>query len=145
MIELYTIGFSEKSAEHFFELLRTNGIQLLIDVRLKNTSQMAGFSKKDDLKYFLKTICNCNYLHIVEFAPTEDLLKGYKDKKISWNEYENQYVDIIKKRDVISTLIENHTTQKVCFLCSEHLPDKCHRRLLAEMIAKKNEPIKHLV
>ena len=77
MIKINTIGFTQKSAENLFTLLRNSKTKLLIDVRINNVSQLAGFAKKNDLKFFLKELCNADYQHIPELAPTDNLLKSY--------------------------------------------------------------------
>ena len=96
---LYTIGFTKKSAKEFFESLKCHSIDILIDTRINNVSQLAGFTKSDDLKYFLKTIGDINYVHRPDFAPTKELLKDWRDKKISWEEYEEQYFLLQERRD----------------------------------------------
>jgi uncharacterized protein (DUF488 family) len=142
---LFTIGFTKKSAREFFTALKQNQVRKLIDVRLNNVSQLAGFTKKEDLKYFLNEICNIEYLHEPDFAPTKDLLDGYKKKEISWSIYEKKYLDLLSQRQV-STKIELDELNMSCLLCSEPKPDHCHRRLLAEYFrdAKNNIIIKHL-
>lgn len=142
---VYTIGFTKKTAEHFFELLRKNGVKKVIDTRLNNESQLAGFSKKEDLKYFLKSILNVDYVHKPELAPTDDILKAYKKKEISWDEYEKRYLQLISERH-IEEKISPEELNNSCLLCSEHKPDKCHRRLLANYLKSKwnNVIIKHL-
>ena len=144
---IYTIGFTQKTAQQFFELIRTNGITLLIDVRLNNISQLAGFSKGNDLKYFLSELCGCDYLHCADFAPTKKLLDDYKDKKISWPAYEEQYSALIMSRNSISGFFERYGNyEKICLLCSEPTATNCHRRLLAEMIINEYPQIalKHI-
>lgn len=144
---LYTMGFTQKSAECFFELIKKNQIEIVLDIRLNNRSQLAGFTKGDDLAYFLKEICNCKYAHRVDFAPTKDILDAYKKNQIDWNEYEKLFIPLMKKRDAVKTFEENFCYyDKVCLLCSEPTPEQCHRRLLAEMLAEKiaNVEIKHI-
>ena len=132
---IYTIGFTQKTAEQFFELIRSNDIKLLIDIRLNNASQLAGFSKDTDLKYFLSKICNCDYIHRLDFAPSKEIMDGYKSKNISWAEYEKQYNALIRDRDSISGFFEQYNKyENICLLCSEATETNCHRRLLAEMI-----------
>ena len=97
-INLYTIGFTEKTAEQFFTLLQKAGIKKILDIRLNNVSQLSGFAKGKDLSYFAKTILNADYEHNIDLAPTKELLNDFKDKKIDWEQYENQYIDIINKR-----------------------------------------------
>jgi uncharacterized protein (DUF488 family) len=99
-MEIYTIGFAKKKAEEFFGALRRNGIKRLIDIRLNNTSQLAGFTKRDDLQFFLKEICGANYLHEPLLAPTPDILISYKRKKINWQEYEKRFLDLMAERNI---------------------------------------------
>ena len=93
-MNLYTIGFAQKTASMFFELMKENNIDLLLDIRLNNKSQLAGFTKGQDLKYFLSEICNCDYIHYLYYAPTKDILDDYKHKKISWEQYEERYINL---------------------------------------------------
>jgi|GEM_PF-72556 len=132
-IRVFTIGFTQKSAQQFFDTLLKNNVRILIDVRLNNKSQLAGFTKAEDLKYFLKKIGAIEYLHLPVCAPTEDLLKRYQKKEIKWPEYEKEYQEILNKRD-IKKKFEETDLDFVCFLCSEPKPDQCHRRLLAEYL-----------
>ncbi|MFO8241096.1 MAG: DUF488 domain-containing protein [Dissulfuribacterales bacterium] len=138
---LYTIGFTKKKAETFFELIKKNNIKCVIDIRLNNISQLAGFAKRDDLKYFLRQICNCEYRHMPEIAPTREILDGYKKKQISWDEYVEQYNALIKKRKIESKLSLSELDGS-CFLCSESTADICHRRLAAEYLKKHNKELK---
>jgi len=137
---LNTIGFSGKNAESFFTSLVKNNIHRLIDIRLNNSSQLSGFTNIKHLPYFLK-LHNIQYFYKPEFAPTKDLLDGYKNKKISWNEYERIYNELLLKRNIINN-IEWDFFDNAVFLCSEPMAEKCHRRLLAEFFAKKNTAIK---
>lgn len=132
-IILFTIGFTKKSAKTFFEKIKEAGVDKVIDIRLNNVSQLAGFAKKDDLKYFLNVICNCDYLHKPLLAPTKEILDSYKRKEISWPEYEKQFNNLLKDRKAqnLMSLSELHMA---CLLCSEPTPDKCHRRLVAEYL-----------
>ncbi|MCL1872673.1 MAG: DUF488 domain-containing protein [Clostridiales bacterium] len=144
---IYTIGFTQKTAQRFFEIIQNNGIKLVIDIRLNNASQLAGFSKGNDLKYFLSKICGCDYTHRVDFAPTKEILDGYKGKIITWPEYEMQYTSLIYNRGSLGGFIEKYNKyQKVCLLCSEPTEANCHRRLFAEMLAKEYQQItiKHI-
>src|SRR4051794_535162 len=95
---LYTIGFTGKSAEQFFSLLQQAGVRIVIDTRLRNVSQLAGFAKRRDLEYFLKAIAGIDYLHDTELAPTDEMLTAYKDKSIGWEEYERRFNDLLEKR-----------------------------------------------
>jgi uncharacterized protein (DUF488 family) len=146
MIKLYTIGFTGKSAENFFNLLRNSQVKKIVDTRINNTSQLSGFAKGPDLNFFVKEIGNISYEHNIDFAPTKELLSRYRDKKITWPEYEIEYLNLLDMRKVaqktdIEKLHEN------CLLCSEHTPEKCHRRLLAEYLkhVKNGIEIIHLI
>lgn len=145
MINLYTIGFTEKSAERFFYLLKDAGVTKLIDTRINTVSQLAGFAKKGDLEFFLKEIAGISYIHEPLFAPTKELLSSYRNKEVTWDEYEKIYIDIISGRNA-ETIFMPEELHNACLLCSEHLPEKCHRRLLTEYLQTKVNGIisKHL-
>ncbi|MGC6409041.1 DUF488 family protein [Bisgaard Taxon 45] len=146
MIKINTIGFTEKSAEQFFNLLRHSGTKLLIDVRINNSSQLSGFAKKNDLKFFLKELCNIEYLHMPELAPTNSLLKSYRSADISWENYEDSFLNLMAKRRV-ETLVNKQMLDGGCLLCSEHKPHYCHRRLVIEYLNQTtdyNLSVKHL-
>lgn len=132
---IYTMGFTQKSAQQFFELIAANKIDLLIDIRLNNASQLAGFAKGRDLEYFLHTISNCGYEHRVDFAPTKELMEDYKKKRISWQTYEVQYHALMEERDTYRQLIHDYTNHEaICLLCSEPKGEHCHRVLLANLL-----------
>lgn len=133
MIKLFTIGFTRKSAATFFQSLEKAGVCRVIDTRLNNTSQLSGFAKQADLQYFLEKISNIKYEHQLSLAPTKDILDAYKKKKISWQEYENEYLALIRKR-AVESFISPEDLNKSCFLCSEDKPHYCHRRLAAEYL-----------
>lgn len=135
-MRIYTIGFTQKSAEQFFTLLKSNNVKTLLDVRLNNISQLAGFAKGKDLKYFLSEILNVNYIHDLNFSPTKEILDGYKKKDIQWSEYENKYRELLNNRDIKEVILNEYKDgfDGVCLLCSEAQADKCHRRLAAEII-----------
>lgn len=146
-MNLYTMGFTQKSAQQFFKLISDNKIELLLDIRLNNSSQLAGFSKGSDLEYFLKVICNCDYIHALEFAPTEKILNTYKKKEISWETYTKEYTTLINNRDVIKEFdIRFSRYNSICLLCSEPTHDQCHRGILARLIinAYPLVEVKHL-
>jgi uncharacterized protein (DUF488 family) len=132
-IELFTIGFTQKSAEVFFDSLIASGIKRVIDVRLNNVSQLAGFTKRRDLEYFLKTIGQISYVHLPELAPTKDILDAYKKKKGDWEVYERQFLALMKQRK-IEEKISPELLDGGCLLCSEPTPHHCHRRLVAEYL-----------
>lgn len=137
-MKIYTIGYTKKSAQKFFETLRNNNIKVVIDVRLNNTSQLAGFTKKKDLQYFLETILNIKYVHEEAFTPTKELLDNYNKNIISWDDYEKKFLSLLNERDVASLIKVkyNMNFDKTCLLCSEENPDFCHRRLVAEYIKR---------
>lgn len=135
-IKLFTIGFTKKKAETFFNTLNNAGVKRLLDIRLNNVSQLAGFAKKNDLIYFLKEICNCDYKHLILMAPTQDILDDYKKNKIKWSEYVIRFNNLINNRK-IENLVSLNDLNFSCLLCSEPTSDKCHRRLVAEYLQKK--------
>jgi uncharacterized protein (DUF488 family) len=136
MKRIYTIGFTGKTAKEFFAKLGDAGVKRILDIRLKNSSQLSGFAKKEDLKYFLMKINGIKYLHIPELAPTENIMDSYKKKKIHWNEYETQLNNLLVERKVENKMM-GELSEGDCFLCSEEKPDLCHRRLVAEYLQKR--------
>ena len=142
---LFTIGFTRKSAENFFTLLKDAQVRRVIDVRLNNRSQLAGFSKATDLEYFLRAIAGIEYRQVPELAPTQELLDAYKKRKGSWSEYESGFLDLLRKRSVERSL-ERSAFDMACLLCSEHEPRHCHRRLVAEYLKEKwgDVDVRHL-
>jgi|LSQX01.1.fsa_nt_gb uncharacterized protein (DUF488 family) len=140
-MKLYTMGFTKKSAKDFFTILKRNNIEKLIDIRLNNASQLAGFTKGNDLKYFLKEICDIEYIHDTDLSPNKEILDDYKNKKISWSQYEILFNSLLKERKINSKLEIKYNNQfdNICLLCSEVTADNCHRRLVAEYI-KNNNP-----
>jgi uncharacterized protein (DUF488 family) len=135
MVQLYTIGFSKKSARTFFGLLRESGATRLVDVRLNNVSQLAGFAKRDDLKYFLKELCGMGYVHITDLAPTQPMLDELKKRKGDWATYEETFLALMKERRIEHTL-DPIFLDNMVLLCSEEKPHHCHRRLVAEYLAE---------
>lgn len=134
-MKIFTMGFTQKSAEQFFGLVSSNEIELLIDVRLNNQSQLAGFTKGRDLEFFLNKICNCKYEHNIIFAPTKEILNDYKKQQITWEEYVVQYNLLIENRNVEKVFLKKYTEfNKILLLCSEATAENCHRRLLAERL-----------
>lgn len=133
-MKLFTIGFTKKTAEVFFETLKKAGVSKLIDIRLNNNSQLAGFTKSNDLKYFSK-LFGIEYVYMLEFAPTTELLDSYKKGNTSWLQYENDYNQIIEKRIPIMNKRAGFF-ENACLLCSEPKADQCHRRLAAQYIKK---------
>lgn len=135
-VQLFTIGFGETPAERFFTLLREAGVRRVIDVRLNNTSQLAGYSKKEDLRYFLRAIGDIDYLHVPELAPTQEMLDQYKKRKGDWAEYERRFIELITARK-IETVLSPELADRGCLLCSEKTAEHCHRRLVAEYLAAR--------
>lgn len=132
-MRLFTIGFTKKSAEAFFSKLRDSGAKRIVDVRLNNVSQLAGFAKKEDLKYFLREICRIDYVHLPILAPTQDLLDGYRKEKGGWPAYEQQFLKLLETRE-IEKAVSRDVISDGCLLCSEDKPEHCHRRLVAEYL-----------
>ncbi|OPY02550.1 MAG: hypothetical protein A4E60_00959 [Syntrophorhabdus sp. PtaB.Bin047] len=132
-ILLSTIGFTKHSASAFFTKLKEAGIVRVIDIRLNNVSQLAGFTKRDDLIYFLKEICGCGYIHEPCFAPTQEILDAWKKKAIDWPAYEKRFIKLMEDRR-IEDRISAEQLHNACLLCSEPTPERCHRRLVAEYL-----------
>ncbi len=132
-MKLYTIGFTKTSAESFFTRLKRFGVRRIVDVRLNNVSQLAGFAKRDDLRFFLREICNMDYVHLPELAPTQDILDEYKKNKGDWAVYERKFLELMRARE-IEKKIDPALIADGCLLCSEDKPHYCHRRLVAEYL-----------
>jgi uncharacterized protein (DUF488 family) len=132
-MKVFTIGFTKKNARKFFELLRTSGAKRVVDVRLNNVSQLAGFAKKDDLAYFLREICQMDYVHLPALAPTQEMLDQYRKQHGDWNTYELQFLELMKQRRIEET-IPKEAVADGCLLCSEDKPHHCHRRLVGEYL-----------
>jgi uncharacterized protein (DUF488 family) len=134
-VKIYTIGFTKTSAEGFFTRLMKSGAKKLVDVRLNNISQLAGFAKRDDLRYFTKQICGLGYEHVSELAPTQDILDEYKKNGGAWDVYANKFLELMAKRHIED--IDRQQLDGSCLLCSEDKPHHCHRRLVAEYLRNK--------
>ncbi|MBX3177600.1 MAG: DUF488 domain-containing protein [Candidatus Hydrogenedentes bacterium] len=134
-MNVYTIGFTKKSAQKFFDMLRKSGAQRVVDVRLNNVSQLAGFAKRDDLKFFLKEVCGIEYVHLPDLAPTKEMLDEYKKHKGDWATYEARFLDLMDRRH-IEDRIPKDVVAGGCLLCSEDKPHHCHRRLVAEYLKR---------
>jgi uncharacterized protein (DUF488 family) len=135
-MKVYTVGFTQKSAEQFFDLLRRANVKRVVDVRLNNTGQLAGFSKKDDLVFFLRELGGIDYIHVPELAPTKDILDAYKKHKGSWEVYEQEFLSLMEKRHIDQT-VAREVIDGGCLLCSEHKPHHCHRRLVVDYLQNK--------
>ena len=146
-IDIYTIGFTKKGAKKFFSLLESADIERLVDVRIRNRSQLAGFAKRDDLIFFLREILGVQYDHMEELAPTKELLDEWRDDEIEWTEYENRFYNLLSDREVENTLSKEDFEENTVLLCSEHEPEHCHRRLVVDYLNENwggVEPI-HLI
>jgi uncharacterized protein (DUF488 family) len=145
-MKLYTIGFTKKSAEGFFGLLRKAGVATLVDVRLNNVSQLSGFAKRDDLKYFLDEVCDIAYAHRLDLAPTQPMLDDYRKHGAGWAAYEDRFLELMAHRRVEDT-VPHELLENAVLLCSEDKANHCHRRLVAEYFAQHwgDVTIEHLV
>ena len=132
---LYTIGFAKKNAQTFFEMLRSAKVRKVIDVRLNNVSQLAGFTKKNDLRYFLEKILGCGYEHRPDWAPTADILDPYKKGETTWDDYVRDFSVLMERRKIGSD-VSADALDHCCLLCSEPTPEQCHRRLVAERLQR---------
>jgi len=140
-VTLFTIGFTKKSAEEFFTKLSDAGVRRVLDIRLNNVSQLAGFAKRDDLKYFLKAICDIDYRQLPELAPTKEILDEFRKKRGDWSVYEARFKTLLSERRPEEGISRDMLTQG-CLLCSEAEPAHCHRRLVAEYLGEKLGNIK---
>ena len=127
---IFTIGFTKKSAKQFFTTLAESGVKRVLDIRLNNKSQLAGFTRRDDLRYFLNSLNNIDYAHLIELAPESQMLKDYRAKRISWDEYAEQYTRLLRSRPEAIAILKALEPGD-CLLCSEAEPHYCHRRLAA--------------
>jgi uncharacterized protein (DUF488 family) len=145
-MNIFTIGFTKKSARDFFGALRRPGLKRIVDVRLNNVSQLAGFSKRDDLQFFTEVIPKVDYVHLTELAPTQEMLDDYKKKRSSWFDYEIRFLNLMAERR-IEEIVSREIIDGSCLLCSEEKPEHCHRRLVAEYLKQKwgNLEIEHIV
>lgn len=145
-MEVFTIGFTKKTAAEFFELLKRRGIRRLVDVRLNNVSQLAGFTKRDDLEYFLREVCDAEYIHEPLLAPTQEMLDAYKKAKGRWEDYEMMFLELMRTRKIESNIDPELLQIPAVLLCSEPTPEHCHRRLVLEYLQEhwQNLTVIHL-
>ncbi len=145
-MEIYTIGFTKKNAAQFFGALKEADIERLVDVRLNNVSQLAGFTKRDDLAFFMQSICGADYVHEPLLAPSQELLDRYKKHGGSWDEYERQFLDLMEARHIEDRIDPALFEHRTVLLCSEPTPEHCHRRLVAEYLDERwgNVSVIHL-
>lgn len=146
-IKVFTIGFTQKGARKFFSLLEGSGAKRIVDVRLNNVSQLAGFAKRDDLKFFAQEVCGMGYIHIPDLAPTKNILDAYKKHAGNWRAYEEKFIDLMESRSIEKS-VKPEIIDGGCLLCSEHEPHHCHRRLVADYLNKKwggSMTVRHLM
>ncbi len=136
-MDVYTIGFTKRTAADFFGTLKRAGIRRLLDVRLNNTSQLAGFAKQEDLRFFLRELCGADYLHEPLLAPTQEILDAYKKGKGRWEDYERRFLALMAERRVESRLDRSLFEVPTVLLCSERIATHCHRRLVLEYLRAK--------
>ena len=134
-MRLFTIGFTKKSAEQFFKKLTDAGVKRVLDVRLKRDSQLAGFAKERDLRFFVPALCGAEYHILPELAPTNELLTAFKKEGAKWDFYEREFTQLIKQRHV-ETVLDKNMFDSACLLCSEATAEQCHRRLVAEYLKR---------
>lgn len=133
-MNIYTIGFTKKSAEQFFTLLADHHVECLVDIRLNPGGQLAGFAKQTDLRYFLRRLANCDYIHMPELAPTEEILTTYRQDR-QWAAYVAGFEALMDEREIPQRLDHDlFQSQICCLLCSEATPEQCHRRLVGERL-----------
>ena len=144
-MKVFTIGFTKKNAEQFFKRLKQPGLKRVVDIRLNNVSQLAGFTNRDDLRFFLKELCDVEYVHRPDLAPTKEILDAYKKAKDDWSVYEDKFYALMSKRR-IDEVLPRELIDGSCLLCSESTPEMCHRRLVVEYLQEKwgDLEIKHL-
>jgi len=145
-MDIYTIGFTKKNAETFFGFIKQKNVKTLLDVRLNNVSQLAGFAKRDDLKFFLRELCGTEYIHTPELAPTKEILNAYKKGNMSWEIYEDKFLNLMAQRN-IEKIVKPTLLDHGCLLCSEHEPHLCHRRLVVDYLNENSDldlKVKHL-
>lgn len=144
-MKVFTVGFTKKNAEQFFSRLKQAGVSRVIDTRLNNVSQLAGFTKKEDLRFFLKEVAGIDYVHMPLLAPSKEILDAYKKNGGDWDTYERKFIELVSSRHIETTL-DKEILDDACLLCSEATPHHCHRRLVAEYLRDKwgNLEIQHL-
>ena len=141
MVAIFTIGFTKKSLRDFIEKLRAAGVKRIVDVRLRNTSQLAGWSKHPDFAYLLEAGFGIAYEHHPEFAPTAEILDAYKKDGGDWANYEVAFNQLLLERNPEAEAHALFDKEAVCLLCAEPTPEKCHRRLVAEYLQKLDPAI----
>ncbi|MFN3480125.1 MAG: DUF488 family protein [Thermodesulfovibrionales bacterium] len=144
-MKIYTIGYTRKGAKEFFGILKKHNIQQVVDIRENNTSQLTGFTKRDDLRFFVSEILNASYIHLTELAPDREIREAYKRDK-DWQEYEKRFLMLMKERHIPEKFKDSNVFMApFVLLCSEHSPDNCHRRLVAELLKKELYPYAEII
>jgi uncharacterized protein (DUF488 family) len=146
-VEIFTIGFTRTTAEDFFDRLKSHDVERLLDVRLNNRSQLAGFAKRNDLAYFLRELVGADYEHAPLLAPTQDILDDFKKRKeMPWEEYEDRFLALMRERRIEDRFRPGEFSRRTVLLCSEDTPEHCHRRLVVEYLRNhwKDVEIIHL-
>ena len=136
-MEIYSIGFTKKTAEQFFDILKEEKIRRLLDVRLNNISQLAGFTKREDLKYFVQEICGAEYIHEPLLAPTQELMDSYKKEKGTWEKFAKKFLALMVERKIEKKLDPSQFSVRTVLLCSEAQADHCHRKLVLDYLQDK--------
>ncbi len=132
-MDVMTIGFTKTNAENFFGRIKAAGVKKVIDIRLHNSSQLAGFAKADDLPFFLKELCSADYVHEPLLAPTEEIMTSFKKLKGDWNVFRGSFLGLMTERKIESQFrVEDF--DHACLLCSEDKPHQCHRTLVCEYL-----------
>ena len=132
-MNIYTIGFTKKTAKEFFEKLQSADAKYLLDTRLNNKSQLAGFTKKGNIEYFIDKLTEMDYLEFPILAPTSEILKQYRSDG-DWDAYEDKYNRMLVEREVAREIDPSLFADGAVLLCSEPTAEKCHRRLAAEFL-----------
>jgi uncharacterized protein (DUF488 family) len=146
-MKLYTIGFTMKSAQRFFGLLAEYGVDRVVDIRLRPGGQLSGFAKGNDLAWFLDRLNGCNYVHLPELAPSVEIFNAWRQDH-DWHSYVKRFEALMDERGIPDALDQaSFGSQASCLLCSEPTPEQCHRRLVAERLARAwpDVEIVHLV
>ncbi len=143
-MKIYTIGFTGKTAQEFFELLNSAEARRLVDIRLHNSSQLAGFAKKGNIEYFADRLAGMTYVEMPFLAPEKDMLREYREEG-DWELYESRYMGLLEERDAVSQVNPAVMVEGVTLLCSERTAEKCHRRLAAEYLKSRRFPQAEIV
>ncbi len=135
-MDIYTIGFTQRSAADFFRALRGASIRRLVDIRISNSSQLAGFTRKDHLPFFLEELCGAEYLHEPRLAPTLELMVAVRKRRVTWPEYEQRFLRLLQSRRVDEQIGRDLFDVPTVLLCTEPTAERCHRRLVVEYLGR---------